>query len=60
MGLRNSFLDYIQECVNAALGDLASKRMLELGDQEIHANRIPELTGKEYYKTGECFTRRST
>ena len=50
MGLQPSYLDYIQECVNAALGDLGGERLLELGDQVITTEWIPEATGKEYYE----------
>lgn len=50
MGLQPSYLDYIQECVTSELGDLAGKRMLELGDQTIGADGIPEKTGKKYYE----------
>jgi hypothetical protein len=50
MGLQPGYLDYIQECVTSELGDLAGKRMLELGDQTIGADGIPEKTGKEYYE----------
>lgn len=50
MGLQPSYLDYIQECVNATIGDLAGKYMLELGDQAIKNEGIPELTGKKYYQ----------
>ena len=50
MGLRPYYLDFIEDCVNATLGDLAGKRMLELGDQTIATDLIPETTGKEYYE----------
>jgi hypothetical protein len=50
MGLLSSYLDYILDCVNETLGDLAGKRMLELGDQVVYDDRIPEATGKEYYE----------
>jgi len=50
MGLQPGYLDYIQECVISELGDMAGKRMLELGDQTIGAEGIPEQTGKEYYE----------
>ncbi len=50
MGLTRSYLDYIEECVDEALGDLAGKRMLELGDQIIGKSEpISESTGKEYF-----------
>jgi hypothetical protein len=50
MGLQPGYLDYIQECVTSELGDMAGKRMLELGDQTIGVAGIPERTGKEYYE----------
>jgi hypothetical protein len=50
MGLQPGYLDYILECVTSELGELAGKRMLELGDQTIGADDIPETTGKEYYE----------
>ena len=49
MALRNIYLNYIQTCVDVTLGELAGKRMLELGDQIIKADSIPETTGKDYY-----------
>lgn len=51
MGLERSYIDYIEDCVHAALGELAGKRMLELGDQVIgESGPISELTGKEYFE----------
>lgn len=50
MGLHHGYLDYIQECANSELGGLADRRMLELGDQQINADGIPERSGKEYYE----------
>ncbi len=50
MGLVIDYLEYIQECANATIGNLAGKRMLELGDQTIDTDQIPESTGKEYYE----------
>ena len=34
MGLQIEYLDYIQESVDATIGDLAGKRMLALGDRQ--------------------------
>lgn len=51
MGLTLTFIDYIEDCVQAALGELAGKRMLELGDQVIgDSEPISESTGKEYFE----------
>jgi len=50
VGLGPNYLEYIEESVAATLGDLRDKRMLELGDQEIAHDQIPEKTGKEYYE----------
>ncbi len=50
MGLGPSYIEYIEESVAATLGDLRGTRMLELGDQEIDHDQIPERTGKEYYQ----------
>ncbi|MDH3240588.1 MAG: class I SAM-dependent methyltransferase [Alphaproteobacteria bacterium] len=50
MALQPAYLDYIQTCVDGALGGFAGTRMLELGDQVIKADGIPETTGKEYYR----------
>ena len=56
MGLTRSYLDYIEECVDEALGDLAGKRMLELGDQIIGKSEpISESTGKEYFENRGVF-----
>ncbi len=56
MGLTRSYLDYIEECVDHALGDLAGKRMLELGDQIIGKSEpISESTGKEYFENRGVF-----
>ena len=53
MGLSPEFLEYIQECAASELDGLAGKRMLELGDQIIRVDGIPERTGKEYYENRE-------
>ena len=50
MGLEPSYLDFIDECVAATLGELRGRRMLELGDQVIDHEAIPEKTGKQYYE----------
>ncbi len=56
MGLLRSYLDYIEECVDDALGELAGKRMLELGDQVIGKSEpISESTGKDYFENREVF-----
>lgn len=50
MGLRRQYIDYIQECVDATLGDLRGRTMLELGNQQIPRRQgIAERTGKAYY-----------
>lgn len=49
MGLSLTALNYIEECVNATMGGLRGKRMLELGNQHITEDHIQEKTGKEYY-----------
>ena len=49
MGLKQVYLEYINECINGTLGDIRGKRMLELGNQEIMENSIPQKTGKEYF-----------
>jgi hypothetical protein len=50
MGLEPSYLEFIEECVAATLGQLRGLRMLELGDQTIASDAIPENTGKAYYE----------
>jgi hypothetical protein len=50
MGLEREYLDYIQECVDATTDGLAGKHMLELGNQSITNEQIPEPTGKAYFK----------
>lgn len=51
MGLKSAYLDYIYECARSTIGELQSKRMLELGDQGIRPDQgLPESTGKEYYE----------
>lgn len=50
MALQPAYLDYIQTCVDRTFGGLAGRRMLELGDQVVKADGIPETTGKEYYE----------
>jgi hypothetical protein len=50
MGLKKAYLEYIIECINNTLEELSGKRMLELGNQEVLENFIPEKTGKEYFK----------
>ncbi len=56
MGLVRSYLDYIEECVDDALGELAGQRMLELGDQVVEKSEpISESTGKEYFENREVF-----
>jgi hypothetical protein len=50
MGLEPVFLEYIDECVAETLGALQGRRMLELGDQTIASDSIPESTGKAYYE----------
>jgi len=54
MGLNLAYIDFIQKCVEATVGELRGKRMLELGNQEFDKS-IPERTGKEYYmRVGGC------
>jgi hypothetical protein len=50
MGLQPSYIDYITQCVASELGNLAGLRMLELGDQTIGADSIPDTTGKTYFE----------
>lgn len=50
MGLNAAYLQYIQDCADSELGGLAGTRMLELGDQVIGGEGIPERTGKAYYE----------
>jgi hypothetical protein len=49
MGLTTEYLDYIDRNIALTGGELAGKRMLELGNQHISAEAIPEKTGKEYF-----------
>ena len=49
MSLKTVYLDYILECISSGAGDLRGKKMLELGDQVIADEIIPEKTGKEYF-----------
>ncbi|MBF0216043.1 MAG: hypothetical protein HQL30_03500 [Candidatus Omnitrophica bacterium] len=49
MGLKKPYLEYILECAAMSIGDLRGKKMLELGDQEVSGEGIPEKTGKEYF-----------
>ena len=51
MGLKQSYLEYINTCINDTLGEMRGKRMLELGNQRIIGNFISQETGKEYFKT---------
>lgn len=46
-----TYLDFIQKCIDSTLGELAGKRMLELGDQVIRGSLGPERTGKEHFET---------
>lgn len=50
MGIKQSYLEYINKCIGDALGDMRGKRMLELGNQVMMGNFIPQKTGKEYFK----------
>ena len=51
MGLVKSYIDFIENGVQIALGELAGKRMLELGDQVIgDSEPFSEKTGKEYFE----------
>jgi hypothetical protein len=50
MGLEPSYLEFIEQCVTATLGELRGLHMLELGDQVIDHAAIPEKTGKQYYE----------
>jgi hypothetical protein len=50
MGLQSEYLALIEESATSELGGLADKRMLELGDQQINADGIPERSGKAYYE----------
>lgn len=49
MGLKKSYLGYIEECIRNTIGELCGKRMLELGNQHILDSSVPEKTGKEYF-----------
>ena len=49
MGLTKEYLSFIDKSINCTVGDLYGKTMLELGNQIIRKNEIPEKTGKEYY-----------
>lgn len=51
MALRQVYLEWINECINNTLGGLQGKRMLELGNQHIRGDFIPEKTGKKYYES---------
>jgi SAM-dependent methyltransferase len=50
MGLRRSYLDFIQDSVAATLGSLQGREMLELGNQRIARRQgIREKTGKAWF-----------
>ena len=55
MGLKKFYLDYILESITMSIGDLTGKKMLELGDQEVKGDSIPERTGKEYFENRGIF-----
>jgi hypothetical protein len=55
MGLNKIYLDYILECISSTTGGLKGKKMLELGDQKIVDQEIPEETGKEYFENRGIF-----
>jgi hypothetical protein len=50
MGLRRSYLDYIEKSIERVFGDAQGLSMLELGDQVIDDPAIPEKTGKAYFE----------
>lgn len=50
MGLLKVYLDYMEECISSTVGQLNGKTMMELGDQEIMGDGLPEKTGKEYFE----------
>jgi len=49
VGLNKIYLDYIEECIRIGIGELCGKKMLELGNQRMSDNNMPEKTGKEYF-----------
>jgi len=49
MGLCAPYLDFIDQAIRNGLDYRAGLRMLELGDQVIDDDLIPEKTGKEYF-----------
>ena len=56
MGLTRNLLDYIEECADATIGELAGTRMLELGDQVVvELEPVLETTGKEYFEKRGIF-----
>jgi len=50
MGLTKMYLENMNESIRATLGGLRGKRMLELGNQRIDDDPIPEKTGKQYFE----------
>lgn len=55
MGLIRSYLEYMQDCIEGSLGGMDGKTMLELGDQLIFGDDVPEKTGKEYFQNRGLF-----
>ncbi|MFH1868897.1 MAG: hypothetical protein ABH843_08000 [Candidatus Omnitrophota bacterium] len=49
MALRRIDLEYINGCIFETLGELSGKHMLELGNQYIIEDSIPEKIGKKYF-----------
>jgi hypothetical protein len=50
MGLAREGLAFINRNIANTVGELSGKKMLELGNQHIDDDSIPEKTGKEYFE----------
>ena len=50
MGLKQSYLRFIETSIEETFGQGKNLRMLELGDQVVKDSAIPEKTGKAYFE----------